>query len=67
MVHSEEDVVQALATQFEENMRIDSEDNQHEATDVTKLRGPEIIAKPVFVKRKDRETAMLGPSRSKRN
>ena len=49
MVHSENEVVSALAQQFEENMRIDDDHT-------TDSGQPEEVKKPVFVKRKDRET-----------
>jgi len=45
MVHSEEEVVEALALQFEENMRIDETDLAPEQMI------PEQVEKPVFVKK----------------
>ena len=52
----EEEVIQALAQQFEENMRIDSGDEIVNAPAASTMAPPEEVKKPTFVKKRDRVT-----------
>ena len=68
MTHSEQEVVSALAEQFEQNMRIDETEvsNQTEscvkaaAAEGHSLAEKEEVKKPIFVKKRDRVTLQEG-------
>ena len=73
MVHSEQEVVDALIDQFEDNMKIDEDDidmTDHKCTNTAQMipnaQSSQIQVKPVFVSRKDRVTINKQPEEEKK-